>query len=254
VPWVRQRQLGQARQVQHVQHTQGAPVTTRTLPPVRSDILQHAAAAAIAVMRAHTAAVACHQPGTVDTNREGVGGGFRELDEEEAAEARRRREQFENDDTGMCARKPLVVARLRACREACMQSCSPHHCRPPGSRLFSQRCRVRCTNCCKACSQHATPCHDTNVEREHCRVTLQLPLNTLAEHWLWRMYRYDDFGRLKKKFRAGADDRKAREAAALARLHGLVSIGCRHTSALCAADIGTWAQKSTWALPACHAP
>jgi hypothetical protein len=36
------------------------------------------------------------------------------------------------------------------------------------------------------------------------------------------VYRYDDFGRLKKKFRAGADDRKAREAAALARLHGLV--------------------------------
>lgn len=34
--------------------------------------------------------------------------------------------------------------------------------------------------------------------------------------------RYDDFGRLKKKFRAGAEDRKAREAAALARLHGLV--------------------------------
>ena len=50
------------------------------------------------------------------------------------------------------------------------------------------------------------------------------------------MYRYDDFGRLKKKFRAGADDRKAREAAALARLHGLVSIGCRHMSTLCAAD------------------
>ena len=34
--------------------------------------------------------------------------------------------------------------------------------------------------------------------------------------------RYDDFGRLKKKFRGGAEDRKAREAAALARLHGTV--------------------------------
>ena len=33
--------------------------------------------------------------------------------------------------------------------------------------------------------------------------------------------RYDEFGRLKKKFRGGGDaDRKAREAAALARLRG----------------------------------
>lgn len=75
----------------------------RTLRLVQFDILRHAAAAPMTVMRAHTAVVACRQPGTVDTNREGVGGGFRELDEEEAAEARRRREQFENDDTGMCA-------------------------------------------------------------------------------------------------------------------------------------------------------
>ena len=35
-------------------------------------------------------------------NREGHGGGFKELDEEEVAEARRRREEFENDDTEMC--------------------------------------------------------------------------------------------------------------------------------------------------------
>jgi hypothetical protein len=59
--------------------------------------------------------VARHQPGTVDTNREGVGGGFRELDEEEAAEARRRREQFENDDTGMCAHP---VCRFLLCSQA----------------------------------------------------------------------------------------------------------------------------------------
>ncbi len=42
------------------------------------------------------------QPGTVDTNREGVGGGFKELDEAEMAEARRRRQEFENDDSEMC--------------------------------------------------------------------------------------------------------------------------------------------------------
>ena len=51
-------------------------------------------------------------------------------------------------------------------------------------------------------------------------VMLQLHLNTGQA--LFVAHRYDDFGRLKKKFRAGADDRKAREAAALARLHGLV--------------------------------
>ena len=40
--------------------------------------------------------------------------------------------------------------------------------------------------------------------------------------------RYDDWGRLKKKFRSGktAEDRKAREQAALARLHGTVSAVC----------------------------
>lgn len=41
------------------------------------------------------------KPGTVDTNREGLGGGFKELDVEEMAEARRRRAEFENDDTEM---------------------------------------------------------------------------------------------------------------------------------------------------------
>ncbi len=45
------------------------------------------------------------KPGTVDVNREGHGGGFKELDEEEVAEARRRREEFENDDTEMCVSK-----------------------------------------------------------------------------------------------------------------------------------------------------
>jgi hypothetical protein len=35
----------------------------------------------------------------------------------------------------------------------------------------------------------------------------------------YRCCSYDDFGRLKKKFRS-ADDRKQREEAALARLHG----------------------------------
>jgi hypothetical protein len=40
--------------------------------------------------------------------------------------------------------------------------------------------------------------------------------------------RYDDWGRLKKKFRSGksAEDRKAREQAALARLHGTVRADC----------------------------
>ena len=66
-------------------------------------------------MRAHAVGIVRHQPGTVDTNREGVGGGFRELDEEEAAEARRRREQFENDDTGMWAPVPSAVVRLKLC-------------------------------------------------------------------------------------------------------------------------------------------
>ncbi len=73
------------------------------------------------------------KPGTVDTNREGHGGGFKELDEGEVEEARKRRAQFEENDTEL----------------------------------------------------------------------------------------YDEFGRLKKKFRGGGDaDRKAREAAALARLRG----------------------------------
>ena len=50
--------------------------------------------------------------------------------------------------------------------------------------------------------------------------------------------RYDDWGRLKKKFRSGksAEDRKAREQAALARLHGtvrfrsFVRVGCRYAN------------------------
>ncbi len=50
------------------------------------------------------------KPGTVDVNREGHGGGFKELDEEEVAEARRRREEFENDDTEMCALEPDLSA------------------------------------------------------------------------------------------------------------------------------------------------
>ena len=48
-----------------------------------------------------------------------------------------------------------------------------------------------------------------------------------------RVRRYDDWGRLKKKFRSGksAEDRKAREQAALARLHGTVRF-CAIVSAL----------------------
>lgn len=34
------------------------------------------------------------KPGTVDTRREGTGGGFKELDESELEEARRRRQQY----------------------------------------------------------------------------------------------------------------------------------------------------------------
>jgi len=49
------------------------------------------------------------KPGTVDVNREGHGGGFKELDEEEVAEARRRREEFENDDTEMFAPGPNLL-------------------------------------------------------------------------------------------------------------------------------------------------
>ena len=48
-------------------------------------------------------------------NREGHGGGFKELDEEEVAEARRRREEFENDDTEMCAPDRAAVAAPSVC-------------------------------------------------------------------------------------------------------------------------------------------
>ncbi len=37
--------------------------------------------------------------------------------------------------------------------------------------------------------------------------------------------RYDEFGRIKKKFRGTEADRKAREEAALARLHGTSGSG-----------------------------
>ena len=149
------------------------------------------------------------QPGTVDTNREGVGGGFRELDEEEAAEARRRREQFENDDTGMCEIALPAGARPRV-RYACLSSARPSaatralHTLPQTCKALqttSGKCRIR---------ENTTILKDVLLH-PHTSVTLASPV-----------FRYDDFGRLKKKFRAGADDRKAREAAALARLHGLV--------------------------------
>ena len=39
--------------------------------------------------------------------------------------------------------------------------------------------------------------------------------------------RYDEFGRLKKKFRGSEADKKAREEAALARLHGTSGSGVR---------------------------
>ncbi|CAK0743944.1 hypothetical protein CVIRNUC_001509 [Coccomyxa viridis] len=78
------------------------------------------------------------KPGTVDVNREGTAGGFKELDEAEIEEARRRRQK--NDESEM----------------------------------------------------------------------------------------YDEFGRLKKQFRGGDADRKAREEAALARLHGSSGSGGEH--------------------------
>lgn len=37
-------------------------------------------------------------PGTFDTTREGHGGGFKELDEVELEEARKRRKEFEDGD------------------------------------------------------------------------------------------------------------------------------------------------------------
>ena len=36
----------------------------------------------------------------------------------------------------------------------------------------------------------------------------------------WAAHRYDEYGRLKKNYRDGGEDRRAREAAALARLQG----------------------------------
>lgn len=39
--------------------------------------------------------------------------------------------------------------------------------------------------------------------------------------------RYDEFGRIKKKFRGTEADKKAREEAALARLHGTSGSGVR---------------------------
>lgn len=44
------------------------------------------------------------------------------------------------------------------------------------------------------------------------------------------MCRYDEFGRLKKQFRGGDADRKAREEAALARLRGSSGSGVMHSS------------------------
>ena len=51
--------------------------------------------------------------------------------------------------------------------------------------------------------------------------------------------RYDEYGRLKKNYREGGDDRRAREAAALARLQG-VSLGFSVAAeGGCAAFLGT---------------
>ena len=49
-----------------------------------------------------------------------------------------------------------------------------------------------------------------------------LALAAATRHSLLVMCRYDEFGRLKRKYREGgaAEDRRAKEAAALARLHG----------------------------------
>lgn len=42
--------------------------------------------------------VAAFRAGTVDMRREGQGGGFKELDEQELEEARRRRKEYEDQD------------------------------------------------------------------------------------------------------------------------------------------------------------
>lgn len=48
--------------------------------------------------RKHCPFPACPPPGTVDTKREGNAGGFKELDEAELEEARKRRKEFEDAD------------------------------------------------------------------------------------------------------------------------------------------------------------
>lgn len=62
------------------------------------------------------------KPGTVDTNREGVGGGFKERDEAEIADARRRREQFDNDDAEMCVPQPRPSLHAVRAQGPCMHS------------------------------------------------------------------------------------------------------------------------------------
>lgn len=59
------------------------------------------------------------KPGTVDTNREGAGGGFKELDERELEEARRRRRQRDDDDYDEFGRpRRSMNAEDRKAREA----------------------------------------------------------------------------------------------------------------------------------------
>ena len=65
--------------------------------------------------------------------------------------------------------------------------------------------------------------------------------------------RYDDWGRLKKKFRSGksAEDRRAREQAALARLHGTVRTDCvRRSSSIVSAPSSVRACAPTYTWPA----
>ncbi len=106
-----------------------------------------------------------------------------ELDEAELEEARRRRQQYENDDSEMCA--------------LCLQPTPQLPCAP---RIFV--------------------CLAMHVIHSWCISKLLLTGEGVA--WVDR---YDEFGRIKKKFRGSEADRKAREEAALARLRGTTGSG-----------------------------
>lgn len=100
---------------------------------------------------------------------------LQELDEAEIEDARRRRQQLENDDSEMCA----------------TSNC----------HLLTSRVVLNQTACCGV------------TRKDHAILMTRDDLMMFAA-------RYDEFGRIKKKFRGSEADRKAREEAALARLHG----------------------------------